>query len=466
MLPTKIVVIGAGSVSFGLNTIAALMGSETLRGSTVALVDRDAEALTAMERLARRMNRDWGAGMHLSAYTHPADALEGAEFCVSAVEVPPREGLWRSDYEVPLRHGVRQPYAENGGPGGLAHTLRNVGPVLDIAKDMRRLCPDALYINYSNPMTRMCDALVRYGGIRTVGLCHQIGAGYAMVGRALAMDLGIDVPEEFVGTQAHPSSIPAMRSVVHQSEERLDIRAAGLNHFTWMLSVHDKRTGEDLLPLFERRWAAHDPDFERLTRKVYAAFGCFPIPGDEHLCEYLPWLSDPVTRPWEKLDIRLYDWDYYAGRREERHGQIEAMADGAAPIDHLRDADSEGALEVIESVAGARTHYHRAVNLPNRGQIANLPEGAIVETPGVSNGSGVEPLAVGSLPEPIAELCRREIAVGRLAVDAASTGDRAAALQSLLLGPCITDLDVAEAVLDEYLTVYCDLLPRFSASKE
>lgn len=171
MLPIKIVVIGAGSASFGLNTLAALMGSQRLRGSEIALVDRNAGALARMRRLAERLNREWDAGMTLTAHTHHAGALDGAEFIVSAIEVGPREALWRSDYEIPLKYGLRQPYAENGGPGGFAHAARNIGPVMEIARDIEQACPDAWFINFTNPMIRICDAIARYSNVQVVGLC-------------------------------------------------------------------------------------------------------------------------------------------------------------------------------------------------------------------------------------------------------------------------------------------------------
>jgi alpha-galactosidase len=139
------------------------------------------------------------------------------------------------------------------------------------------------------------------------------------------------------------------------------------------------------------------------------------------------------------------------------------MADGRMTTDHLRDADSEGALEVIEAIAGAGNDYHLAVNLPNRGTIPNLPQGAIVEVPGLVSGAGVRGVGVGPLPEPIAELCRREITVTRLCVDAAVHGDRQAALQCLLLDPVVTDLDVARQILDDYLETYRQHLPQFWA---
>jgi len=461
MLPTKIVVIGAGSASFGLNTVAALLGSQRLRGSHVALVDRNAETLALMARLAGRLNREWDAQMTLTSHTHHADALDGAAFVVSAIEVPPREKLWRSDYEITLKYGVRQPYAENGGPGGFAHAARNVGPVMEIVHDMERACPEAWFINYTNPMMRICDAIARYSKIKVVGLCHQIHAGYGMVGIVLADYLGVEVPDGTISTHAHPAIWPLLGRVADQAMARVDIKAAGLNHFTWMLDIRDRRTGEDLYPLFAERWAAFDPTFEPLTRRVYRAFGVFPIPGDEHLCEYLPWASDPLTRPWEKYELSLYDWELMDQLRAFGHEDVARMGKGKTTIKHLRDADSEGALEVVENVAGAGNHYHLAVNLPNRGYISNLPEGAIVEVPGLVSGAGVLGVAVGALPEPVAELCRREIAVVRLCVDAAVHGDRQAALQCLLLDPVVTDLDVAGQILDDYLKTYREHLPQF-----
>ncbi len=463
MLPTKVTIVGAGSAIFGVNTLASLMRSKRLRGSHLALVDRDEAALNKVGRLAVRLNREWDAQMTVTTHTHHAEALAETAFVILAIEVPPRETLWRSDYEIPLKYGVRQPYAENGGPGGFAHAARNIGPVLEIVREMERQCPQAWLVNFTNPMVRICDAVARYSSIRVVGLCHQIMVGYSLVGLALAEDLGIEVPAGFTDSHASPATIPPRARVTQQALDKIRITAAGLNHFTWMLDVRDRQTGADLYPLFARRWAALDPAFEPLTRRVYDAFGLFPIPGDEHLCEYLPWASDPLTRPWEKYELSLYDWDFWALFRQYGRDDVARMADGELSIDHLREAESEGALEIVENIAGAGNHVHLAVNVPNRGAIPNLPADAIVELPGLVDGSGVHGVAVGPLPEPIAELCRRETTVVRLCVDAAVHGDRRTALQCLALDPVITDLDVARQVLDDYLLTYRPYLPQFWA---
>ena len=461
MLPTKIVCIGAGSASFGLNAMATLIRSPRLRGSHLALVDRNTEALNVVSQLAARLNREWDAQMEISEHTHHHTALPEAEFVILSIEVPPREELWESDYMIPLKYGVRQPYAENGGPGGFAHAARNIEPVMEIVHDMEAICPQALLINYTNPMQRICDAIHRFSEIEVVGLCHQIAAGYSMVGRTLAGVYGIEAPPEFDTTHSTPRANAARSRVAEKAIELFDIKAAGVNHFTWMLSLHDRATGKDLYPRFRQLWADGDPTFEPLSRRVFDAFGLFPIPGDEHLCEYLPWVSDPLTEPWVKYDLSLYEWDLRASLRNEGRVEMLAMARGEKPIDALRDVITEGAAEVIENVAGGGDAYWQAVNVPNNGCIANLPDDAIVEVPGVLSAAGVRGLAVGELPEGIAELVRREIAVSQLGVDAAVKGDRQLALQCLLLDPVITDMEVAQLVLDDYLETYKALLPRF-----
>ncbi|HJR79397.1 MAG TPA: hypothetical protein VJ821_04940 [Anaerolineales bacterium] len=460
-LPTKITVIGAGSAIFGENTLSAILRSKKLRGSTLALVDKNAATLDVIHRLANRLNREWDAQFAISAHTNHQDALPDSSFVVSAIEVGARENLWQKDYEIPLKYGVRQPYAENGGPGGFAHAARNIGPVMQISHDMEKLCPDAWFINFTNPMVRICDAVNRHSTIKAVGLCHQIYAGYSMVGVALAQDLGIEVPEGLTGMHASPDQYPFQHRMKEQIVPLVDIRAAGLNHFTWILSIHDRRTGEDLYPLFRKRFFELNPQFEPLTRDVFSAFGLFPVPGDTHLCEYLPWVSDPVAKPWEKYTIRLYEWDVYASGRDSGLNRLNDMANEAMTIETLLETDSEGAIEMIENVAGAGDHYHLAANLRNAGQITNLPLGAAVETPVYVNGAGIYPVHVGALPEAIAELCRREITVAQLCVDAAVEGSHEKALQCLLLDPVITDIETARNILADYLVAYKEYLPQF-----
>jgi alpha-galactosidase/6-phospho-beta-glucosidase family protein len=198
----KIVLIGAGSASFGVNTVATLLREPSLQGSTIALVDLNAEGLALVHRLCERVNREWKAGATLVSDTDRCAVLADADFVVSAIEVGPREELWRQDWEIPLRHGLRQPYAENGGPGGMFHAARNIPHILDIARDMERLCPDALLVNLTNPVR---DVLAPASGM---------ARGRGLAARAVAA-LGRVAPPSFPAPPGDPMRAwwPALRTV-------------------------------------------------------------------------------------------------------------------------------------------------------------------------------------------------------------------------------------------------------------
>jgi alpha-galactosidase len=459
MKAPRVVIIGAGSAIFGLTTLATLVRSPRLRGGALGLVDLKADGLALITALARRLNCEWEAGLTIESSTRREDLLPGADFVIVSIEVGPREETWKRDWEIPLQFGVRQPYGENGGPGGFAHTLRQVPEMLAIARDMERLCPDAWLINFTNPVPRLCLAVSRYSHVKTVGLCHQINEAYMFAGVALASRFGLEVPMG-LSSNAHPDVWPKARWVAQHMRPLIDVKAAGLNHFTWILDLRDRRTGEDLYLAFREAFMALPADFEPLTRAVFEATGLCPVPGDSHLAEYLPWCHDPQTKPWEKYNLFLYDWERAKVERDKKWQAIEAMAQGTAPVDPLRGADGEGAVEIIEGLLGQEI-YREAVNIPNRGHITNLPDGAIVELPALVGGWSIRGLNVGPLPEAVAELCRREIAVAGLSVDAAATGDQQTALQALLLDPCIDDLDTARAILKAYLAEYTATLPQF-----
>ncbi len=460
---TKIVCIGAGSYSFGVSTLVTLLRSETLKGCQLVLVDQNQHHLDIMHAFASWLNEAWDLQMQISAFTDHKAALQDADFVVNAIEVGPREALWEFDYSIPLKYGVRQPYAENGGPGGFGHAARNIMPILEIAWDMEEKCPDAWIINFTNPMQRICAAVHRHSRIKVVGLCHQLGAGYAMIGKAMADDLGIEVPENFTSTHASPKYASGMIATALQALEKIKVTAAGVNHFTWMLALQDRKTGEDLYPHFRKRWKELPRTFEPLTRRVFDVFDLFPIPGDEHLCEYLPWMSDPSTKPWEKFDLELYEWQLHSRGRDNQWVELKTAIESQSNPEQFIPFYSEGALEVIENILKNGEYLAEAVNIPNQGQIPNLPSGAIIELPGIINADGISGIPVDPLPEGIAELIRREITVSHLTVDAVVKGDRQLALQAILLDPVIRDMDTAKLILDDYLLTYREHLPTFWA---
>jgi alpha-galactosidase len=462
MPATKIVIIGAGSASFGTGTVATILGSSRLRGSELALVDLDERSLENMLRAAVIMNEAWDSQMAISASTNRCDVLDGANFVVVSIEVPPREALWRLDWEIPVKHGLRQPYGENGGPGGLMHACRQIPPFMAIVRDMERHCPDAWLINFSNPLPRIIRAVTKYSSIQTVGKCHQLNVGYAIVATLLAPRYGIELPGK-LDLHSDPANVPTTRRLAAFGREHFKIKAAGLNHFTWMVDVRDRQSGEDLYPALRaaNREGSFPGHFEPLTRELFDIFDYCPVPGDTHLCEYVAWTHDPLAEPWKRYNLRLYDWSGNEAYRQFSQDMIRQMAGGTMSVAGLRDSHSEGAVEIIEAVAGNHDYYDDAANVSNNGAISNLPDTAVVELPVSVSGMGVQPVHMGPLPEAIAELCRREAALVEMVVDTAVTGDRNLALQTLLMDPMINDIGRARAILDDYLATFAPFLPQF-----
>ena len=460
MPATNIVIIGAGSASFGPTTLATIIREPRLRGSQLSLVDLDEEALRNVASVAEQMSDAWGAEMTIRASTERRDVLPGAKFVIVSIEVPPREELWRMDWEIPIKHGLRQPYGENGGPGGLMHACRQIPPFMEIVRDMETLCPDAWLINFSNPLPRITRAVTKYGRIKTVGKCHQIEVGYGIVAVLLRERYGIDVPNG-VNLHSDPGNAGTIHSLANAGRQHVNIKSAGLNHFIWLLDVRDKQTGEDLYPALRAALADVPPTLEPFSMDLFRVMDYCPIPGDTHLVEYLHLAHDPLAKPWEHYEIPLYDWGSNEAVRVYLRNMMANIAGGSLSVDGMKEVHSEGAAELIAAIAGDENYYDEAVNIPNNGAIANLPDETVVEVPAVVNGLGIQGLALGELPAPVAALLRREADLVEMVVDTAVSGDRHLALQTLLLDPMINDINRARAILDDYLQAFAPYLPQF-----
>jgi alpha-galactosidase len=431
----QIVLIGAGSVSFGPRTLADLfVARDALRGSTISLVDVNPDSLALVRAVADRANERSGHPFVIEATTDRAAALDGAGFVIISIAVE-RNKRWKLDFEIPLKHGVKQVLGENGGPGGLFHAMRNIPIVLDICRDIERLAPEALVLNYTNPEGRICLAANRYTDLQFVGLCHGIG---------MAQDAISQV-----------TGIPA---------DDIDPKAGGLNHFNWILDLRRKSTGEDIYPLLKQAIAEKGVEHigldgwgfgVMLSRYLMDVYGLWPLPSDDHVGEYLSYA-------WEYCGLHGYDFAAADRRGRELYETLRKIASGAESVaPYLEETSGEIAIPIITGVLGNTHQYELAVNVPNKGLIPNLPEWAIVEVPATIDATGVHGVPVGPLPEPIAAMCRNQIAVIDRMVEAAVHGDRNAALQALLLDPTITGISQAEAILDELLAVHADLLPQF-----
>ena len=412
MVNAKIVFIGAGSVLFGASMLRDIFyRKEELSGCTLTLVDIDKEALDRMYDAASKMNELTGAGMKLEKALERRDVLSGADFVVSSICIE-RNALWRLDFEVPKKYGIRHCLGENGGPGALFFSLRTLPLVMDILRDMEELCPDAYFLNFSNPESRIILAAGRYSKIRSIGLCHGIFMGHSQAAKIMGMD-----PDD------------------------IHVLGAGLNHFQWLLEIRDKRTGEDLYPELCKCEKRYDPDFEPFSRMLYRAFKYYPSCGGDHIGEYLPYGYESGEHgcPFDEADQYRLDRMY----------EIDERIAGRMSWDEWMPPSGERGADIIAAkLHNKRTVVESGVVYNSSGAISNLPEDGAVEVPIVVDITGIRPLSV-RLPEPLARMLTTQVMIQQMAVDAAVNASKEMALQALLMDPVINSSDAAVLLLDE-----------------
>jgi alpha-galactosidase len=411
MNTTKIVFIGAGSMSFGLSMFKDMFSSKELAGSTLTLVDLNVQSLERMYQLALRMNAESGAGMLIEKSTDRLEALPGAGFVVNSIAID-RNRLWKLDFEIPKKFGIRHTLGENGGPGGVFFTMRTIPLIMDIVRDMERLCPDAYFINFTNPESRLILALGLYSKIRSVGLCHGVFMGQNDVAKIMGL----------------PS-------------DQVDVFGAGMNHFQWLLEIRDRQTGEDLYPLLREKEKDFDPEFMPLTRKLFHAFKHWLTCSDDHLGEYLAY-------GWEGGE-EGYDFEGDERHRVEIQGQIDAVIAGGSLPEAWKSPSGERGAALITAVLHNKKVILEAGVIHNRGTIQNLPYDCAVEVPVAVDGSGIHPLSIGKLPEPLAGLLTAQSVVQKLSVEAAIHASKELALQALLVDPVVNSISAAEKILEE-----------------
>ena len=408
---TKIVFLSATSMSFGLNMLRDVFCSDELRGSTLTLVGRNPATLAKMTDLAKLLNDKKRAGLIVEQTTDRRAALDGAGFVVNAAAID-RNRLWRLDFEVPRKYGIRHTLGENGGPGGLFFTLRTLPLVFDFVREMEELCPRALFINFSNPESRIVLALGKYSSIRALGLCHGIFMSQGDVARIIGLP-----------------------------DEEVDVWGAGINHFQCLLQIRHRATGEDLYPLLRAKEKDYDCSFAPLTRRLFRAFGYWMTCSDEHFGEYLAY-------GWEGGE---HGYDFAADERcrAEFAAARERVLGGApVPADWLTPSGERGAA-VIGGVIHNRRRVLESGIVVNRGVIDNLPPDAAVEVPVVADAAGVHPVSLGPLPDPIARLLQVQVSVQQLAVEAAVRASKEIALQALLIDPVVNSAAAATKMLEE-----------------
>ena len=408
---TKIVFLGATSMSFGLSMLRDIFTSDELRGSTLTLVGRNPKTLAKMAELAKLLNNKTGAGLLIEQTTDRRAAFDGAEFVVNATAID-RNRLWKLDFDVPRKYGIRHTLGENGGPGGLFFTLRTLPLVFDFVREMQELCPKALFINFSNPESRIILALGRYSPIRALGLCHGILMGQGDVARIIGLPY-----------------------------EQVDVWGAGINHFQCLMQIRHRATGEDLYPLLRTKERDYDPSFAPLTRRLFRAFGYWMTCSDEHFGEYLAY-------GWEGGE-NGYDFaGDERGRAEFGNALNLVLAGAPLPPDWLTPSGERGAAAIGGIIHNKKRVLESGIVF-NRGVVPNLPPDAAVEVPVMADAAGIHPISLGALPDPIAKLLNMQVSVQQLAVEAAVHASKEIALQALLIDPVVNSASAAVKLLDE-----------------
>lgn len=409
---TKIVFLGASSASFGMSMFRDLFSTRDLAGSTLVLVGRNAERLERSTRLAKLLNETSGAGFKIEATTDWRAALDGAEFVVHSTAID-RNRLWKLDFEVPRKFGIRHTLGENGGPGGLFFTLRTLPVVFDFVREIELRCPRATFINFSNPESRIVLALGQYSRLNSLGLCHGIFMARDNVARILGLP-----------------------------KERVDVWGAGLNHFQCLMQIRDRETGEDLYPLLREREKSFDPSFSPLTRKLFHAFGYWLGCGDGHVGEYFSF-------GWEAGEGG-YNFDWDEGERAKLVRMIDDVLAGKTKMpDWWSTPSGERAVTIISAMLHNRKQLIESAVIHNRQVIPNLPANAAVEVPVVADIAGIHPVSLGPLPDGVAKAMTIQVQVQQMAVEAAMHGSKELALQALLLDPVVNSEDAARGLLDE-----------------
>jgi alpha-galactosidase len=476
----KITFIGAGSTVFSRNLLRDLFTFPELHESTIHLMDIDAQRLDDSLMVARRVAEAAGASATILATTDRREALRDAEYVINMIQVGGYEPSTVIDFEIPKKYGLRQTIGDTLGIGGIMRGLRTIPVMLDIARDMEKLCPDALLINYSNPLAMLTWAVTSATSIRTVGLCHSV-----------------------FGT-AHE-----LANVLGVPKDEIDYLCAGINHMAFFLRFEHQ--GQDLYPrLKEAAWNGAFPSFERVRFEVLKRFGYFVTESSEHFSEYTPWfikdgrddLIEQFRIPLDEYPARcvdqIADWGtmrealvsddpgavdrYEAERRgklsgmtrrrlalmakdnpdEARRMEEEIQAARTASAGEVRHSGEYGTLIIHSMETGQpRTVYGNVANL---GVIDNLPYDCVAEVPCLVDRNGVQATKVGALPPQLAAMMQTNINVQRLTVEAALTGKREHIYHAAMLDPhtgAELSLEEIANLVDDLIEAHGEIMPAY-----
>ncbi len=459
----KITFLGAGSTVFAKNLIGDILSFPELEDATISLHDIDPERLETTRIVAERIARGLGVAPRIEAHLDRRAALVDANYVIGMFQIGGYEPGTVIDFEIPKKYGLRQTIAGTLGIGGIMRGLRTIPVYLAMARDMEELCPDAVLLNYVNPMSMVTWALNKASSIKTVGLCHSVQG----TAEQLARDIDVSI-------------------------EEINYLAAGINHMAFYLKF--ERDGVDLYPAI-RRVIAEDriPDWNRVRYEMFKRLGYFVTESSEHFAEYTPWFikrdrpdliekfNIPLDEYIRRCEVQIAGWE----ATKETVENPDVAVDIPAMNEKLKAAGaSDYELEVMDEMLKsfdnvAQSHEYGAYiihsletgtprviygNVMNDGLIENLPRESCVEVPILVDKNGLQPTKVGALPLHLAALIQTNINVQSLTIEAALTGKREHIYHAAMLDPHTAaelDLDQIWSMVDELIAAHGDWLPEF-----
>ncbi len=452
----KLVLIGAGSTVFTQRLIADIILAGEADQWEVALVDIDPVTLAAVERLVAKMMDAQSAAIPVTATTDRRTVLAGASYVVTTIAVGGRAG-WQRDIEIPRSYGIFQPVGDTALPGGISRAMRMIPQMIAIARDIAELCPDAVFFNYSNPMTAICRAIRKETGVPVIGLCHGVHHVEGVIARFLGVEAG---------------SVSSF--------------GIGLNHLTFLTRLF--HNGADARPMIEAKLREQKSGLEdEIARKdgwanivegrpprhaddpfswgIYEKYAVFPCAMDRHAVEFYPERFPGGDYFGHKLGREAFPIDQRIALGDQWFDEMLAIAHSDAPLPKSYyenvPGESEQLLEIIHSLQRDERKLF-SVNLPNQGQASYLPKDAIVECNAAAVGGGFAAVIADDLPSELIAKLQSKIAAIEITVDAALQGSRELMLEALLADGAVSDPDTARSLRDDLIDAHRAHLPQFA----
>ncbi len=423
-MPT-ITFIGAGSSIFVKNVIGDCLQTPALADAHVKLFDIDEQKLHQSQRLLLNLNESLGNHARIEACTNRSEALRGADYVINAIAVGAYDPYIKADFEIPQKYGLEQTVADTLGIGGLFRGLRTIPVMLDIARDMEAICPDAWLLNYTNPMAIVAGAVQQATSVKCVGLCHSVQSCAKELLEGLGMPL-----------------------------DGVTWRIGGINHQAWLLEIY--RNGADIYPEIKQKAFARTDDHNDLVRYEFMKmFGYFVTESSSHGSEYVPYYHKR-TYPQlkERYNLPTNGYKNWGNGKAEYWAEVEQLIKNKS-LTHKRS--HEYASYIMEAME-TNIPFEIAGNVLNTGRlIPNLPDKACVEVPCLVNANGIQPIYFGPLPEQCAALNRTNINMQLLTIEAALTGKREHVYHAAMLDPHTS----AELSIDDIVKM-CDELMAFN----